>query len=1478
MSWRLHDYKRKQKLREQEEKRRQRLAREESEPDSTLGIQHAICQPSESASTGSGLSSPAGSFQATQLTATPASSKQSSPKRSTQESPGNFSTLSTPSQAKRVMFRKQSSTKKPIDPRWLDPPIKGKEEKAESQSKKSWQLSFDDDSPLGKKSTEKFGKPAKKAKPIVSSVPKKTVPPVPVDSDDDDSFGDELFAEFRQHLQSKKRPHGDSKIPARKTDSACMPKPNEDSSVSQRDSIESFSQSQGFRNDSIHSSSDTKPPRRSFESVDKTYSSSTLQKQVEPAPQVVAKVTKGNCGDSLWSDSEAEDEAPPPKRGRKDKSPGNKAIRGHPSHIPGIPSMGLSGTNMGMPFSDMNTKELGSTLHPTLQSPKFGPYDLEPIHLQNGSQEHQVPASLSRYLAPFQVEGVKFMYNCLTRGTGSILGDDMGCGKTVQVLALLLALFRKRGTGLDVMQLARRRKIIDKWLEEERLVQEEALRKGQPAIQSSAKHHSELCESLELPEHWWPILIIVPPTLIENWKNEIARFTHFTLALYTGKDRDAALTQLVKGSAEVLLTTKALFQQAGTFQELNSIPHKWRLVIIDEFHTWKSVDSMAATNLRMLKSKHTNLVLGMTGTLMSNNHKELWNLIDMVETNFIGEWDEFRVEVADAIKLGRTKTASRELIRISNEKAKALRERLKAIFIERTKEEVLKEYLPKKLEKLVLCELSALQKQVYQHILTLPDYELVKTAHSPCDCGVNLAFFQRVQRLKTPAERVSYYRENKNSVIPKHQCCYKIPRNPRYEEGGTEPLIDPDASLWRMLKAHQDDQECKMCPFCCGLPALTKVYKLADHLALLQVVRTPGCQEEGSPEHIEMMKELEFAKVALLPEIVEQLPGKSHFRKDGIMDNHFDLSGKLKVLHRLLKNFSNDGSRVLLFSYSTQTLDLIQNYLRASGHSYLRMDGGTPTHLRQSLADQFNSDQSIFVFLLSTKAMGTGLNLTSANKVIIFNSEWNPSNDEQAQDRAYRIGQARDVEVLRLVAQGTIDELRYLRQLYKVQLKQETLVDDTVALPKAARMFRGVEGDKSRKGELFGYENLLRFKDGKFLDDIWKQTGRGKPPVKQGDVEMHVASQLSDQILEQGTANMDAVLDDTVAREIQAITDSGTGSGSNGWIETKEVVDSISEQMDAQALDHRDLFRGDKGRPAIMEGEDGFDEEMGGATQNIFQVYEAGVELPDNPQEGSEDGESNASISSQQAVHEGEHPVSTPPAVTAHSRLQRGRDTHASRALSMTRAIEPEWVVDFKAESPEMEGTVPAGLGGMPEAGATAADASSDPSKLIDLSGSIDKPHCYARNADSRFPMTNLFIGDSRLGCKSDADEQIIIHIAFHEFVNVKSIKFTAFNDGQDPECNPTTIKVFVNRNNLGFEDVEDVDPTQIFSLTAEDLRESSEPLQTKYVKFQRVTSLTFFVEENDGGEITALGSLKLMGGTVFTTNMRELKKNPNQS
>jgi hypothetical protein len=120
------------------------------------------------------------------------------------------------------------------------------------------------------------------------------------------------------------------------------------------------------------------------------------------------------------------------------------------------------------------------------------------------------------------------------------------------------------------------------------------------------------------------------------------------------------------------------------------------------------------------------------------------------------------------------------------------------------------------------------------------------------------------------------------------------------------------------------------------------------------------------------------------------------------------------------------------------------------------------------MVDEFNSNPSAFVFLISTKAGGLGLNITSANKVVIVDPNWNPAYDLQAQDRAYRLGQTRDVEVFRLISAGTIEEIVYARQIYK---QQQANIGYNASVER--RYFKGVQDQKDLKGEIFGLANLF---------------------------------------------------------------------------------------------------------------------------------------------------------------------------------------------------------------------------------------------------------------------------------------------------------------------------------------------------------------------------------------------------------------------
>merc|ERR1712088_908766 len=134
-------------------------------------------------------------------------------------------------------------------------------------------------------------------------------------------------------------------------------------------------------------------------------------------------------------------------------------------------------------------------------------------------------------------------------------------------------------------------------------------------------------------------------------------------------------------------------------------------------------------------------------------------------------------------------------------------------------------------------------------------------------------------------------------------------------------------------------------------------------------------------------------------------------------------SGKMVLLDTLLPKLKQNGHRVLIFSQMVKMLDLLEDYLIKKKYAFERIDGSMRGNLRQAAIDRYcRPDSDRFVFLLCTKAGGLGINLIAADTCIIYDSDWNPQQDLQAQDRCHRIGQTRPVVIFRLITQNTIDE------------------------------------------------------------------------------------------------------------------------------------------------------------------------------------------------------------------------------------------------------------------------------------------------------------------------------------------------------------------------------------------------------------------------------------------------------------------------
>ncbi|KAK9058759.1 hypothetical protein SSX86_023601 [Deinandra increscens subsp. villosa] len=148
--------------------------------------------------------------------------------------------------------------------------------------------------------------------------------------------------------------------------------------------------------------------------------------------------------------------------------------------------------------------------------------------------------------------------------------------------------------------------------------------------------------------------------------------------------------------------------------------------------------------------------------------------------------------------------------------------------------------------------------------------------------------------------------------------------------------------------------------------------------------------------------------------------------------------GKLQELAVLLRRLKSEGNRALIFTQMTKMLDVLEAFINIYGYTYMRLDGSTQPEERQTLMQRFNTNPKYFLFILSTRSGGVGINLVGADTVIFYDSDWNPAMDQQAQDRCHRIGQTREVHIYRLISESTIEE-----NILK-KAKQKRALDDLV--------------------------------------------------------------------------------------------------------------------------------------------------------------------------------------------------------------------------------------------------------------------------------------------------------------------------------------------------------------------------------------------------------------------------------------------------
>ncbi|KAF2404778.1 SNF2 family DNA-dependent ATPase domain-containing protein [Trichodelitschia bisporula] len=310
--------------------------------------------------------------------------------------------------------------------------------------------------------------------------------------------------------------------------------------------------------------------------------------------------------------------------------------------------------------------------------------------------------------------------------------------------------------------------------------------------------------------------------------------------------------------------------------------------------------------------------------------------------------------------------------------------------------------------------------------------------------------FERALEQRTRRElgrfNVLYDGEDENTYAPSHALFNIV------EKSARKPLVEATsgtlAKLFNIAQTTFDDQGLGLSEACAvpgaTAPPIELVCSSQAHLperdatffnplVRTALYRVPERIDEALVE--EKVLPTAYPAHDLLPEPVQKHSRYTHISVPSMRRFVTD-SGKLARLDALLRELKEGGHRVLLYFQMTRMIDLMEEYLTYRNYKYCRLDGSTKLEDRRDTVADFQTRPEIFVFLLSTRAGGLGINLTSADTVIFYDSDWNPTIDSQAMDRAHRLGQTRQVTVYRLITRGTIEERIRKRALQKEEVQR----------------------------------------------------------------------------------------------------------------------------------------------------------------------------------------------------------------------------------------------------------------------------------------------------------------------------------------------------------------------------------------------------------------------------------------------------------
>ncbi|XP_043588909.1 ATP-dependent helicase brm isoform X2 [Bombus pyrosoma] len=477
-------------------------------------------------------------------------------------------------------------------------------------------------------------------------------------------------------------------------------------------------------------------------------------------------------------------------------------------------------------------------------------------------------------LKEYQIKGLEWLVSLFNNNLNGILADEMGLGKTIQTIALVTYLMEKKKVN-------------------------------------------------------GPFLIIVPLSTLSNWVLEFEKWAPTVIVVsYKGSpaNRRAIQSQMRATKFNVLLTTyEYVIKDKAVLAKL-----QWKYMIIDEGHRMKNHHCKLTQVLNTHYLAPHRLLL--TGTPLQNKLPELWALLNFLLPSIFKSCSTFEqwFNAPFATTGEKVELNEEETILIIRRLHKVLR----PFLLRRLKKEV-ESQLPDKVEYIIKCEMSGLQKVLYKHM------------------------------------------QSKGVLLTDGS------EKGKQGKGGAKALMN----------------------------TIVQLRKLCNHPFMFQAIEEKYCEHVGT----------QGSGIVTGPDL-------------------YRASGKFELLDRILPKLKVTNHRVLLFCQMTQLMTIMEDYLNWRGFKYLRLDGATKAEDRGGLLKKFNDPGSeYFLFLLSTRAGGLGLNLQAADTVIIFDSDWNPHQDLQAQDRAHRIGQKNEVRVIRLMTVNSVEERILAAAKYKLNMDEKII-------------------------------------------------------------------------------------------------------------------------------------------------------------------------------------------------------------------------------------------------------------------------------------------------------------------------------------------------------------------------------------------------------------------------------------------------------